>query len=261
MKNRRATHPNEEEYHLDLFCWMAFSSRILRQLAEFSDDIDSLPSIENDVRLFNDAQLMDKLYWSTDAKRYCDYGLHSDNVILDDFVGKEANGNINRVRKVLKPPTMRFVTDVYGYNNLFPLLLRLLPPESTKLGILLQELNNTKGLWTPYGLRSLATWSPYYNAFNTKDSGPYWRGAIWINMNYLALESLKFYSQQSEPWGKICLELYQNLRKCVMENIVKQYEKTGFFWEHYNDKTGEGEGTRSFTGWTALVLNIMAENF
>ena len=43
-----------------------------------------------------------------------------------------------------------------------------------------------------------------------------------------------------------------------MENVFKQWEKTGFAWEQYNPENGDGQRTQHFTGWTSLVVNIMA---
>jgi len=62
-------------------------------------------------------------------------------------------------------------------------------------------------LWTPFGLRSLAKNSPLYNARNTEHDPPYWRGPIWINMNYLALSSLHFYSRLSGPYREKAYEV------------------------------------------------------
>jgi glycogen debranching enzyme len=40
-------------------------------------------------------------------------------------------------------------------------------------------------LWSPYGLRSLSRDSPLYGSAEN-----YWRGPIWININYLVIEQL-----------------------------------------------------------------------
>jgi len=39
------------------------------------------------------------------------------------------------------------------YISLFPLMLQMLPPDSTELGVQLQQLTDPQLLWTPYGLR------------------------------------------------------------------------------------------------------------
>jgi mannosyl-oligosaccharide glucosidase len=41
-------------------------------------------------------------------------------------------------------------------------------------------------LWSPYGIRSLSKSHPLFGQGEN-----YWRGPIWIQMNYLALAALK----------------------------------------------------------------------
>ena len=43
-----------------------------------------------------------------------------------------------------------------------------------------------------------------------------------------------------------------------MNNVLNQWEETGFAWEQYNPETGAGQRTQHFTGWTSLVVKIMA---
>jgi len=54
--------------------------------------------------------------------------------------------------RVAAPPSLRHVPH-FGYVSLFPLLMKLLPPESAELGATLEHLANTELLWTRYGLR------------------------------------------------------------------------------------------------------------
>jgi mannosyl-oligosaccharide glucosidase len=72
-----------------------------------------------------------------------------------------------------------------GYISIFPLLLGLIPVESPHLGALLDMMSDPMHLWSDYGLRSLSKSDPFYSTGEN-----YWRGPIWINMNYLALSSL-----------------------------------------------------------------------
>ena len=78
----RATHPSPEEYHLDLRCWMALSSRVLRQMAETFGDSEWVPDVELDIKMFNDLKELDRLHWSEGKQRYADFGLHSKKVEL-----------------------------------------------------------------------------------------------------------------------------------------------------------------------------------
>ena len=84
-----------------------------------------------------------------------------------------------------------------SYVGLFPLLMRMLPPDGKELGGLLRGLGDPEELWTEYGLRSLSKNSSIYNKYNTEHDAPYWRAPIWLNLNFLALSALKHYSQVS----------------------------------------------------------------
>eukprot|EP00624_Nannochloropsis_granulata_P000963 evm.model.NODE_14286_length_23795_cov_21.451103.4 len=90
---------------------------------------------------------------------------------------------------------------------------------------------------------------------------PYWRGYIWINANYLALRSLWNLRRAAGPHQSEAKKLYTELRDALLSTILGQYEATGYFWEQYDDATGKGMRCHPFTGWTSLVVNIMAEYF
>ena len=52
--------------------------------------------------------------------------------------------------------------------------------------------------------------------------------------------------------------LYSTLRTNLVNNVFNEWERTGFAWEQYNAETGHGQRTQHFTGWTSLVVKIMA---
>ena len=58
---------------------------------------------------------------------------------------------------------------------------------------------------------------------------------------------------------KRSLRLYHELRKNIQNSVLETYADTGHFWEHYEDEQGKGTRGHPFTGWTALIVNIMAE--
>ena len=87
------------------------------------------------------------------------------------------------------------------------------------------------------------------------------RGYIWININYLAISALHHYKSIAGNHQHRCQLLYTKLRNNIINIITINYNKTGFFWEQYDDETGEGIRGHPFTGWTALVVNIIAEKY
>ena len=52
--------------------------------------------------------------------------------------------------------------------------------------------------------------------------------------------------------------MYTALRQNLVGNVFAQWEKTGFAWEQYHPETGAGQRTQHFTGWTSLVVKVMA---
>ena len=116
-------------------------------------------------------------------------------------------------------------------------------------------------LFTPFGLRSLSKSASLYDAKNTEHDPPYWRSPIWINVNFLAVRALKHYSTVEGPHQERAEQVYQKLRSALIGNVIKEYKRTGYIWEQYNDKTGHGQGCRPFTGWSALVVLMMGETY
>ena len=116
-------------------------------------------------------------------------------------------------------------------------------------------------LWTNYGLRSLSKTSPLYMSRNTEHDPPYWRGQIWINMNFLAIRALHYYSKQDGVNAQRAGTIYKNLQFNVVQNVMRQYDRTGYIWEQYSDLNGEGSGCRPFNGWSALVVLMMSEQY
>ena len=142
-------------------------------------------------------------------------------------------------------------------------MLRLLPADSPRISPILDAIEDPERLFTPYGLRSLSKSASLYNARNTEHDPPYWRGPIWINVNFLAVRALKHYADiaQDAPLRERLRGVYAKLRQAVISNVINEYRKTGYVWEQYNDKTGQGQGCRPFTGWSALVVLMMGETY
>lgn len=225
----RAVPPHLGELHVDLASWMGFFSRTMRDVAEFLGEEEDLEDFEEqyDAIVGN----IEDLHWSEEEQMYCDASVDEDD---------ESYHVCHR-----------------GYVSLFPFLLSLLPVDSPHLGATLELLRDPEQLWSPYGLRSLSKNHPLFG-----EGENYWRGPIWIQMNYLALAALnQKYAKEAGPYQTRAAEIYDELRNNVINNVYKEWERTGTVWEQYDSSTGKGQRSDPFTGWTSLVTLIMAEQY
>ncbi|KAL6983886.1 ADP-ribosylation factor GTPase-activating protein gcs1 [Sarracenia purpurea var. burkii] len=213
------------------------------------------------AKLLADFEILNQMHFDDAYGAYFDFGNHTEKVRLN---WREVKGNHyasrELVREVLEKPKLRFVPHI-GYVSLFPFIGRIIPPESSILEQQLNLISNRSILWTDYGLRSLSKTSSMYMKRNTEHDPPYWRGPIWMNFNYMLLSSLHYYSKENGPYRDKAKIIYNDLRSNLIRNIVRNYQQTGYLWEQYDQKKGKGKGARVFTGWTSLVLLIMAEAY
>ena len=173
-------------------------------------------------------------------------------------LGDGAGGLLMRERFVPKGLKEQWVGHL-GYVSLFPLALRLLPPDAPTLGPLLELLRDPKRLWTPYGIASLSKDDRFYHRANAPGDAAYWRGPIWINLNYLIAGALHHYANTDGPQRSRAAEIYAELRENLVGNLQREWERSGFLWEQYHPETGAGQRTHPFNGWSALVLLVLAE--
>lgn len=226
----RANPPHPGELHVDALAWVGASAHALQQVAEYlGEDADSAMYKRH---LDNVKGNLDTLHWSADEQAYCD--------------------------ATVEGTTYKLICHE-GYVSLFPLLLGLLDAQHPNLPAVLDLLSDPARLWSPHGLRSLSAADPDYG----KDED-YWRGAIWMNLNVLAV--LRLRDLGTKPHGRggsrellqtRALALASELRKFLVDTVHSSWEKTGFAWEQYSDTTGEGSHSRAFTGWTACVILLM----
>lgn len=100
------------------------------------------------------------------------------------------------------------------------MMLKLIPSKSPILKSMLDKIRDPKILWTNYGLRSISRSSPYYMARNTEHDPPYWRGYIWINVNYMVLSSLRHYADQPGPYRENAENIFSELRANLVKNLA-----------------------------------------
>ncbi|OWM89753.1 hypothetical protein CDL15_Pgr024501 [Punica granatum] len=259
----RASHPNGEERHVDLRCWMLLAADCLHSIAKlFRKDGESGKAYGATAELLSDFEILNQMHFDSTYGAYFDFGNHTQKVRLSWKEVTSGNNHVTRelVREVLQMPELRLVPHI-GYVSLFPFMGKIIPADSWILEKQLDLISNKSILWTDFGLRSLAKTSTLYMKRNTEHDPPYWRGPIWLNMNYLILSALHHYSREDGPYRDRAKAIYDDLRGNLIRNIVRNYRETGFLWEQYDQKQGKGKGCRPFTGWTSLILLIMSETY
>jgi glycogen debranching enzyme len=73
----------------------------------------------------------------------------------------------------------------------------------------------------------------------------YWRGPIWINVNWVLYHGLRRYG-------------YHDLAGTLRRSMIELPRRSGFF-EHYDPTTGRGHGAERFAWTAALVLDLLFE--
>lgn len=153
----RAQPPHPGELHIDLISWMGMMTRAIKRIAIYLEE-------EEDVAEFTKydeaiVRNIDDLHWSTAEKTYCD-------ATIDDY---EEHSLVCHK----------------GYISLFPFLTGLVDKDSKRLGAILDLIEDEEELWSPHGLRSLSKSDEFYHT-----AEDYWRGPVWMPMNYLAVTQL-----------------------------------------------------------------------
>ncbi|KAL4905315.1 hypothetical protein BDW74DRAFT_21357 [Aspergillus multicolor] len=217
--------PHPGELHVDLISWMGMMTRALRRIADTlgeTEDVEEFKTYETAIE-----RNIDDLHWDADAKAYCD-------ATIDDY-----EESVHVCHK--------------GYVSLAPFLTGMLVPDSPRLEAILDLIEDPEELWSDYGIRSLSKKDEFYGTAEN-----YWRSPVWININYLVLKNLYDIALAPGPQQDRARAMYSSLRKNLVENVFREWRNTGFAWEQYNPETGKGQRTQHFTGWTSLVVKMMA---
>lgn len=223
----RGRFPSDHELHLDLACWMIMSARVSGRIATFLGRSSDATRLELEHQRYLAAL---EVHWDERRQLYGDIEHWS-------------------------PEAVQYTSHI-GYVTLFPLGMGLYPKDSPRLLRVLEVLLDDKLLWSPYGLRSLSLSDPL--AGTGED---YWKGNIWININYLVVSSLHKHYVHDGPYAGLAREIYTQLRAALLGTISSSFASSGFIWEQYSPFTGRGMRTHPFTGWSALVVNMMAERY
>ena len=224
----RATNVTNHEGHLDLESWMIYMNKIILKIAKTVISVPGYQALKDvphlkdnlnqigqgkeaknpyewlelaEFRLETLEEYYNDKFWNNITNTYCDYVVAYDIEQPDKYLEDKICHN--------------------GYVTLYPLLLIQLAANDTKLEHLLNLLSDKDEIWSDYGLLSLSKKSDFFH-----QGEDYWRGNIWININYLAVRALYKYGYELDgPYQKRCQQLYQQLRTNLVENISKNYFK------------------------------------
>lgn len=205
--------------HVDLISWLYFFSQSLQMISKHL-------GMAKGVKYYGELK---RFYNETLHKHYLD---HSDNLFKDISVSD--NHNINE-----------FVTH-FGYINLFPFMMGMVAEGSPIFNKIVEIMTDQHKLWSESGLRSLSKNDTLYG---TGDN--YWRGAVWMPINYMVLRACKLYYPSSTG------QLYEKLKANLVNVVEENQEKTGYLYENYH--IGKGNRGYPFYGWTSLVNPIILD--
>ncbi|KAL8849393.1 MAG: hypothetical protein Q9221_005631 [Calogaya cf. arnoldii] len=219
--------PHPEELNVDALSWVGSMAVTLREISEFHGDFE-------DAKIFSDQGMqilrsLDEVHWSEPDQAYCDTTMV----------------NHTTPKKVCHK----------GYVSLLPFCLGLMDPINPHLKAVLELINDPVELWSPFGVRSLSAKDKYYG---TEED--YWRGPVWMNINYMILVRLltKELAQGGSIHQSRASNMYRELRLNLVNTVFTSWKDTGFAWEQYNANSGKGQRTQHFTGWTALIVKVLA---
>lgn len=225
----RAMPPDAAELNVDTLSWVGIMTRSMKQIAHVlgkEEDEAKYAKIEKEI-----IENLDTIHWSEEDNCYCD-------VTLDDY-----------------EDSRKFVCHE-GYISLLPFALKLLPNDSPHLDKVVSLMANKDKIFTDFGLSSLSKSDEFHGQGEN-----YWRGPIWININYICLDALRHYYPEvttgAASDNKQAVTLYKELKNNLIDNIFKNWQETGYVFENYNQDDGHGSGAKQFTGWTALVVNML----
>ena len=134
-------HSTDQEYHVDLRCWMALASKLMVNIGKLIGK--NYEKYTQMSELLNDQKSLDELHWSDQHGAYLgtyifhfffmenvknenyvklifglDYGLHSEDITLQRPQSSHPNQRLDKQRKVHEEPSYQFVNQV-GYISKF----------------------------------------------------------------------------------------------------------------------------------------------
>ena len=146
------------------------------------------------------------------------------NKMYDPATGAfyDLEGRDERMLKVLTP------------FSLLPLYAGVV--DQDKAARLIALLEDPKTFWTDFPVPTVDIKHPAF------DKVQYWRGTVWVNVNWLLVQGLRRYGRH-------------DLARDLSLRTIAMVDRSGFR-EYYDPLTGEGHGAGHF-GWSSLVIDLI----
>lgn len=205
--------------HVDLISWLYFFSESLEKISQYLGQEKGEKYYRGLKNFYNETL-------------YAHYLDPQDNLFKDISVSKSHNIN-------------EFVTHI-GYINLFPFMMGMLAENSEPFNKVVEAMRDPNLLWSSDGIRSLSKSDKLYG---TGDN--YWRGAVWMPINYMILRACKLYYPSSTK------VLHDKLRENLIDTVDRNHQNSGYLYENYHERSGNRG--HPFYGWTSLINPIILD--
>lgn len=179
-----------------------------QDLAEIARTLGEDPDVHN-ARAGQTAQAMNEKLWNEEHATYLDFDLVAGQPIY-----------------------------VYVAPNFVPLYAGI--PSEGQASRMLEALENTGFSLKRKNVVPIPSYDPYGFSFSPVQ---YWRGPVWININWLLMGGLERYGFEEQA---------AQLRQAIIGLVEEQ----GFF-EHFNPMNGKGHGSIFFSWTAALLLDVL----
>lgn len=181
-----------------------------RDLAEIARILGEDPSTHEE-RAEQTAQAMNQKLWDEEHSTYLDFDLVADQPIY-----------------------------VYVAPNFLPLYAGI--PSEDRAQRMVDRLQNTGFSLGGENIIPVPSYDPYGFGFSPDR---YWRGPVWININWLLMRGLERYGFDEQA---------ANLRQA----IIRLCRDEGFH-EYFDPKSGAGEGSVLFSWTAALLIDVLMD--
>lgn len=194
------------------------TAKILLQAAKELGINSDIKAYEEDIKIFTEA--LQKYSWDEETG-YFSYVVHDENGIPKGIFKTETGENFNK-----------------GLDGCYPLVSGICTDIQQKT--IINHLKSENEIWTKVGLSAVDQSASYY-----KNDG-YWNGAVWMPHQWFFWKALL---------DKGDAEFAHKIAKTALDAWKTEVEATYNTTEHFNIKTGRGNGWHQFGALSSPVIN------